>query len=334
MKVLSRVAVGCVALGLFVPDGAIAQTKGAAKSGKPAASGKTSASPKEESPKDKAAAFAKLGAKAAASGEWDDAYADYAIAWSIDPSWSTAAGLGKAAHKTAHHAEAVQRLQFFLREAPADKVSAKERSEAEGLIQESKSKTGTVNVKGPAEAEVLVDGNSVGKMPLAEGILLDPGQHKIEVRRGAEGETRTADVVAGGTVDLDFTPKQAAPKTVIVKEEGVSTTQVRTAAVIGGGAVALAGLAAGGVLMGLSFVKADERQKAELDPGGFKAATAAAQTEADLRSASIWCFVGGGAAAIGTGVFYFVTRPRLQTPVKTGAFVGPHGASISIQGSF
>lgn len=330
MKFLSWACLACFSMGMLVPDPALAQPKGGGKgAAKPAA-----APAKEPTPKDKAAVFAKEGAQAATAGEWDDAYADYQIAWSIDPSWEIAAPLGKAAYKTKHYAEAVQRLRFYLREAPAAKVSTKERTEAEAFIQDAKSKTGLLTIKGPAGGDVLVDGTEAGKTPLTEAIILDPGSHKIEVRRGGQGETKTAEIAAGATIELDFTPKPATPKTVIVKEEGVFTPQVRTAAVIGGGALALGGLVAGGVLMGVSVTKADERQKAQLDPYGIDAAKTAAQAEADMRSAAIWCFVGGGAAAIGTGVFYLVTRPTVKAPVKAGAVVGPQGSSIWIEGKF
>ena len=337
MKFLSWALVACFSVGLLAPSGALAQAKGGGKAGGKAGAGPTrpsSGATKEPSAKDKAAVFAKEGAQAAASGEWDDAYADYAIAWSIDPSWEIAAALGRAAYKTKHYAESIQRLQFYLREAPAAKVSAKDRTEAEAFIQDAKSKTGLITIKGPDGGDVLIDGTEVGKTPLAEPLIVDPGSHKIEVRRGAQGETKTAEIVAGGKIDLDFTPKPATPKTVIVKEEGVFTPQVRTAAVIGGGALALGGLVAGGVLMGVSFTKADERQKAETDPYGIDVAKNAAQAEADMRSAAIWCFVGGGAAAIGTGVFYLVTRPTVKAPVNAGAVVGPQGSSIWISGKF
>ena len=332
MKVLSWAFVACLSLGLCASGEALAQAKGGGKG----APSKSAAAPKEPTPKDKAAVFAKEGAQSEKAGEWDDAYANYAIAWSIDPSWEIAGPLGKAAYKTKHYAESVQRLQFFLTNAPAAKISAKERTEAEAFVQDAKSKTGLIVVKGPPGGEVQIDGTDAGKTPLAEPIVADPGQHKIEVKNGAQGETRTAEVVAGKTVELDFTPKPAAPKTVIVKEEGVFTPQVRTAAVIGGGALALGGLAAGGALMGVSVVKGDERAKAQLDPYGLDAAKAAAIAEADMRSAAIWCFVGGGAAAIGTGVFYLVTRPKVKepAPIKAGAMVGPQGPSVWVQGQF
>lgn len=340
MKVLTRLVAVCLSAALMAPGAAAAQGKGGAAKSAPAKAdaskgGGAKAGAKEETPKEKAAPYLKGGAKAAAAGEWDDAYAEYQIAWSIHRDWEIAGGLGKASFKTGHFAEAIQRLEVYLKDAPAAKVSAKERSEAEGMIREARAKTGTIVLLAPDGSDVLVDGEDIGKTPLGAPVPLDPGKHKIEVRQGTKGETKEADVAAGAMVTLDFTPPKAPPpKTVIVKEEGVFTPQVRTAAVIGGGALALGGLAAGGVMLGLSFAKADEKKKAELDPFGFDQAKAASQAQADAMNAALWCFVGGGAAAVGTGVFYLVTRPRVKAPVEAGAVVGPQGGSIWIHGQF
>ena len=346
MKALSWLGAACLVGGLIVPCTAAAQKKptpATPKSSKPApakpdpatSKGTTKDKDKEETPQEKAAKYVKQGARAAAAGQWDDAHAEYSIAWSIDRSWEAAAGLGKAAYKTQHYAEALARLAFYLREAPATKVSPKERAEVEGWIQDAKAKTGTVVLKGPAGDDVLVDGEDAGKTPLAEPIVLDPGKHKVEVRRGAQGETRIAEITAGAKIELDFTPPKAAPPTtVIVKEEGILTPAVRTAGVLSGGALALGGIAAGGVMLGLSFAKADEKQKAMLNPFGFEAASAAAKAQADAQSTAIWCFAGGGVAAVGTIVFYVVTRPRVPPPVKAGAFVGPKGPSFWVEGQF
>ena len=187
-------------------------------------------------------------------------------------------------------------------------------------------------------SSVLLDGEDLGTTPLAEPIIIDPGKRKVEVRKGSQGETQTADVTAGSKITLDFTPKPAAPpKTVIVKvkEEGLLTPQARTAVVIAGGGLAVGGLAAGGISLGVGFAKGSEKQTATADPFGRETSKAAAQTEADAKSVAIWCFVGGGAAAVGTTVFYLVTRPRVRTPpVQAGAAVTPSGGVVWARGEF
>lgn len=333
----------CLLVGLIVPCTAAAQGKGGAtKSGttqkggaQKGGKGGKDATPKEETPKDKAAPYMKEGAKAASSGDWDDAYAEYAIAWSILHDWEIAGGIGKAAYKTKHYAESIQRLTLYLKEAPSGKISAKERTEVEGWIADARKNTGQIVITGSTDADLLIDGEDAGKTPVADPIIVDPGKHKVELRKGAQGETKTAEITAGATVTLDFTPpKPPPPKTVIVKEEGVFTPQVRTAAVIGGGALAVGGLVAGGVALGISVAKGNERQSAAKDPFGGSAATSAARVEADAKNTALWCFVGGGVAAIGTGAFYFFTRPKIKAPVKAGAFVGPTGSAVFVEGQF
>ncbi len=339
MKALSWLGAACLVGGLIVPCTAAAQKKPAPATPKAAKPGPGKADtskgpPKEETPQEKAAPYIKGGARAAAAGEWDDAHAEYTIAWSIDRSWEIAGGLGKSAYKTQHYAEALLRLGFYLREAPASKVSPKERTEVEGWIKDAKAKTGTITLKGPAGDDVLVDGEDMGKTPLADAIPLDPGKHKVEVRRGAQGETRIAEITAGAAIVLDFTPAPVAPKTVIIQSEDVLSPTVRTAGVLSGGALALGGIAAGGVMLGLSFAKADEKNKAQLDAFGRDTAKAAALAESDAQNAAIWCFVGGGVAAVGTVVFYVVTRPKAPPPVTVGAFVGPRGPGVVVEGRF
>lgn len=323
MKVLSWVGGVCLAVSLLAPVSAAAQGGG---------SRSTAA---KDSPEAKAASYLKGGAKAAAVGEWDDAYAEYKLAWSMNPSWEAAAGRGKAAYKTKRYAESIDMLAYYLREAPAAKVSAKQRAEAEAWLKDARSKTGILVITGPEGGDVLLDDEQIGKTPIADGIPVDPGDHKVEVRFGSTGETKMTPITAGAKVTLDFTPKKAGPgKTVIVKEEGVFTPQVRTAAVIGGGALAVGGIVAGGVMLGVSFAKTDEKREAEANPYGRETAMSAAQAASEAKSAALWCFVGGGAAALGTGAFYFFTRPRVKAPVNAGVVVGPEGPSIWASGHF
>lgn len=345
VKALSWVSAACLSLGVMVPEAALAQPKKGAPAkaapAKPAGKSdaktdpKADATPKEETPHDKAAPYLKEGAKAMAQSEWDDAHAEYTIAWSIEKSWEAAGGLGKAAYKTQHYAQALQRLTDYLSLAPAGKITAKEKPEIDAWIADCKTKIGTVTIKGPAGGDILIDGEDAGKAPTSAPIPLDPGKHKIEVRTGAQGETRIQDIVAGAAIDLDFTPKPV-EKTVIVKPDDVLPPPVRTGVVLGGGALALGGIAAGGVMLGLSFVKNDELQKAQTNTLARDDAKAAAKGKADAMSTAIWCFGGGGLAAIGTIVFYAVTRPKVATPppIKAGVFVGPEGPGAVITGQF
>src|SRR5262249_46637167 len=164
----------------------------------------------------------------------------------------------------------------------------------------------------------------------------------VHVRIPGDGTSTTASIpslkkaaveLPAPTASASSSAERPDPDAGPAKEGGISP-QTRTAVAIGGGALALGGIVAGGVALGVSFAKADERQKAQLDPFGRDAGKAAARAEADAQSAAIWCFAGGGVAAAGTAIFYLVTRSRIRAPVKAGGFVGPGGPSIWVQGQF
>lgn len=337
MKASLWIVAACLSAQLFAPAEALAQakpgTKSATPAAKPGAKGADSKSdPKgEPTPKEKAASFVKSGDKSAAAGEWEDAYADYSIAWTMYQGWETALGVGKAANKTGHHAEAVERLTYYLREAPPKNITAKQQAEIDALIAESTSKTGLLKIVAPDGGDVFVDRNPVGKTPLPNAIRLDPGKHEIEIRRATGGETKSAELAAGATLEVKFEPPKAGPPKVIIKEDSY---RWRTPALITGAGLTVAGLALGGVTLGLTFDKSAAKNEAAKDPRGYDAALAAAKDEALFKEIMIWSFVGAGVALAGTAVVYFVIKPP-EKPKTTGSLgVGVRGTSLFLHGEF
>lgn len=327
MKASVWIVAACLSAQVFAPQAAFAQGKGSAatKAGK---AGKA-----EPTPQDKAKEFTKSGDKAAAAGNWEDAYADYTIAWSIYQGWETALGAGKAANKTGHHAEAVERLSLYLRDVPTKNVTAKQRIEVEAMLEDSKSKTGMLTIAAPEGGEVFLDRNPVGKTPLPAAIRVDPGKHEIEIRRGSSGETKSTEVAAGATVEVKFEPPpKAEPPKVIIKEDNYAW---RTPTLITGSGLAFAGLVLGGVTLGLALDKASAKNAAGQDPNGLDAARQAANDEALFKNVMVWSFVGAGVALAGTAVVYFVIKPpEKKPPVQGTVGLGLGGPSVSIRGEF
>ncbi len=321
MKASTWVVAACLSAQVFAPQTAIAQ-------GKPGTKGA------EASPKDKAKEFLKSGDRAAAAGQWEDAYADYSIAWTMYQGWETALGLGKSASKTGHHAEAFERLSYYLREAPPKNVTPKQRTEIDAMIADAKGKTGTFTIVAPEGGEVFLDRNAVGKTPLPAAIRVDPGKHEIEVRRGTAGESRAIEVAAGANVEVKFEPPKqagAGPQKIVTVER---PNAWRTPVLVTGGALAVAGLAIGGVFLGISFQQADAKTKAALDPTGQEAALDAANAEAQARNVMLWSFVGAGVALAGTTAVFFATRPASGPKVQGAVGVGQGGPAVWIQGEF
>ncbi|MEZ4310009.1 MAG: hypothetical protein R3F14_18370 [Polyangiaceae bacterium] len=255
---------------ILASGAALAQAKPAGPGAKAApaapAKGGGKTDPKKEEPKaeptplDKAMEFVKHGDDSAKAGEWEDAYADYSIAWSMYQGWETARGVGESAAKTGHHAEAVARLTLFLKSAPEASVPQKERDRIQAIIDESIKQTGTLTIVAPEGGDVLIDRNAAGKTPLPEAVRLDPGKHEVEIRRGDTGETKFVEITAGQSADLKFEPK--APTQVFIEPEN----KWRTPVLITGSTLTVAGLALGGVFLGLSFDRAAAKEKAAEDP--------------------------------------------------------------------
>ncbi len=327
VKPRSQLAAACLCAGLVVAAPAVVLAQPKPASSKPAA----------DPGKEKAAAYLKTGTRAANAGQWDDAYAELSIAWKLHQSWEIAAALGKAALRTQHHAEALARLSYYLREAPPARVSAKQRAEAEAWILEAKAKTGTVTITAAPGAEIAIDGEVVGAAPLAEPVHVDAGKRTIEARGPGGNETKDLEIAAGAAADVAFTvPKTPEVTTTapIVKAEGGLAGAPRTAVLIGGAALAVGGFVAGGVSLGIAAGKGAQKAEAAGSPDGRAATQELALAEADARNAALWSFVGGGLAAAGTAAFFFATRPGSKAPVKGAAFVTPAGPGVWIQGEF
>jgi hypothetical protein len=317
-------AAACVAAQMLAPGAAIAQAKAAPASVKGA----------DPSLKDKAKNYVKSGDRSAAAGEWEDAYADYSIAWTMFQDWEIALGLGKAAYRTRHYAEAFERLSYSLREAPGNRVSPKQRTEVATMIADAKTKTGTLAIAAAAGAEVFVDRAPVGKTPLSAAVRVDPGKHEIEIRRGAAGETKTVEVAAGAGVDVSFVAPRVPDAKPPVALVPTTSGAWRTGVVIGGGALTVAGLAIGGISLGFALDKGAAKQAAASDPSGLDATRTAAAAEADARNVALWGFVGAGIAAAGTAVLYFATRPAAKSKLQGAVGFDGNGPSIVVQGQF
>jgi hypothetical protein len=259
--------------------------------------------------------------------------------------------------------------QYSIAEALAKKDGRKDRlkAAASGAAKvKARVATLTILVPDPLRAapdlQIKVDGEPLGERQWGAPYPVDKGAHSVVASaRGYEPRTVRVDIVSDGaatTVSVPALEPVAAspgstgapsistaapsssadvpvpPDTGGPKGEGGSSSGARTAVAIAGTTLAVGAIAAGGVSLGLSFVKADERQKAGADPFGREAARTAAQGEATLQNAALWCFVGGGAAAVTTVIVLVATRREVKAPVTAGAIVGPLGPSIWVEGRF
>jgi hypothetical protein len=115
--------------------------------------------------------------------------------------------LAQSELRSGHEAEAAKHFSQYLRENTA--ASAMERQEADKGLSAAKAHVAelTVQVEAGAGAELLVNGNAEGTVPLPGPIYLKPGNHTVEARRGGQVATQAVSAAAGqsGAITLSFT---------------------------------------------------------------------------------------------------------------------------------
>lgn len=278
------------------------------------------------------------GTEALNAGKFGDAIDKLQAAWRLKKSYDVAANLGAAYHKLGMHATAAGYLSLALREYPVGaKPSVKKWLEE--LLADAKRDAVTikieVNVNG---ADVIMNGESYGKSPIAHELYLTPGLITVDAtKEGYERARAQKDGAKGSSVQMSLALQ---PRT-----ESGTTQRPRWPTFAGGGlAVALAGVGIGlAVGAGEKASAADEKLeeiRATPNAGPCPAApsTGLCAELADLnrghdqmRNASIGMFVGAGVVAAAAAAYTLWAR---SGPVRAGVTVGPRGSGLLVQGSF
>ncbi|HEV8548840.1 MAG TPA: PEGA domain-containing protein, partial [Polyangiaceae bacterium] len=103
--------------------------------------------------------------------------------WAESQTYDVALGLGQAELNLAQYMRAAEHLGFALSNLPP-RESPELRARAEELMNLAKAQLSSVRVTvDPAGAEVLVDGQSVGRAPLGAEVPVEVGQHVISARQ-------------------------------------------------------------------------------------------------------------------------------------------------------
>jgi hypothetical protein len=193
-----------------------------------------------------------------------------------------------------------------------------------GVLQQARSRIAIIRIEADAERQITVDGTGIGEAPIVGEILLAPGKHRV-IARGP---------LCLGTVDADV----AAGETRFLEVPCVTAPRWRTPALIGGLVGAVAGLAAGGIALGVSEDKhkaldrfgGEARDRGFAEPWMTGLVETLERERVDWLNASITGFlIGGGLLAATTAVFFGVKRHRPdEPPPLVGVTVGVGQAGL------
>lgn len=283
------------------------------------------------------------GLDAAKLKKWDKARTYFLSAWRAQRHWKIALNLGLVEHKLGKWRDAAEHLTYGLREAPAGKIEAADRKEAEGLLRDTTRKVGRLVARiQPAGTEVLVDGASVGKVPFADPLFVEPGIHAVEARfEGHVSANRSISAMAGEELVIDVRLDPSPPVIKAVAPVVKAPSQTRTIVLAVGGSTAVA---AG--LTGLGLLAASFAFKQDAPLGCYRDAVSqvlvncpntyvdATNRQALYSNLSMYSLVAAGAIGVTTLIYGLASRSGRATPVRVGAFVASRAAGASMEWLF
>ncbi|WP_441292518.1 hypothetical protein ACSRUE_20895 [Sorangium sp. KYC3313] len=308
-------------------------------------------------------AFAR-GEKARRAGRWQDAEAAYRAAWKADPRPEFAGELGLSELALGRPRDAAEHLRESLVYPETLQPAAQRRFRAGLEKAEREVSFATVAVSRP-EAEVFIDGQSIGRGQGMYFVYLDPGRH--EARGTLEGYVDDvypfeAERGRESMVGLHLEPKPPPPAAPppVASASIVAPVAPAPAATPGGpsaGTVFRVGgiaLASAGIALGTGFVVAAavrdgdaEAQAAQIrERNGAAACLSKAYAEPcgvlremidarDTLKAAAWgSFIGAGVAgAVALSSLLWAPEPGKRA-VRAAPFAAAHGGGVIFSGSW
>ena len=336
-----------------------AQGKPAAPPSSAAPTGKAKPNPYDadtRTPAEKAKQRYKDGIGFALKKDWPNAYKALFDAWGLVQNVPIALNLGKAEIETERYVEAIGHLQYVLDHAVGDDANG---AQAKEWMGDARRLAGKVTiVVHPDQSRIFVDGTGVGKAPLPEPVLVDPGEHQVEARLGTGRAERTVDVQKGTSVTVELTlppdpsesagPAASDALTPSSPSHGSTTFwTTRHVLLLGGGLVTVVGLGFGtsfGVQSILQGQWNEQNCTKYRDPIGQSCWRDRDDGTRRWLAQMATGFLGAGAViGLATSAYWLFGGPRsasapakeaTKTSVIVAPLATPSGGGLLIQGAF
>ena len=274
------------------------------------------------------------GVKHYAKKRYDRALASFLQAYALTKNPAILFNLGITSVKLGNPLNAVHFFEQFLRDAST--ATPEQRARAESAIARARESLGSVEIIAPDGADIAIDGEPIGRAPLAAPVAVQPGDHTITITTAAGAKLANVDVKAGMVSRIKLAGGTTAPASAVsgpapapAPHSDVAPTAPEPALpaappapglfappdsivpVYAAGVVGIGALSAAIVLGGIR-ANADRNTSVALDALGRNSKDATACTGAE-----------GGALAI--------TCSSLRSAVRTSASVnGPFVATLAI----
>jgi hypothetical protein len=155
-------------------------------------------SPCHADKKEQAKAKFKEGMELIAKENYLGALQAFEASYKILPKTALLYNIGMCQKALFRYVDSIATFELYL-EKTGDKVKPEMKAAVDQALAEMGRLVGRLRlVDAPNEAEVLVDGKPAGKTPFTEPLILDPGQHTIQISLDGHRTLRTDVTVASG----------------------------------------------------------------------------------------------------------------------------------------
>ncbi|MFT3767830.1 MAG: PEGA domain-containing protein [Minicystis sp.] len=284
-------------------------------------------------------------------GQLERARLLYLSAFRAQHHWQIAGSLGNVELALGRHRDAAEHIAIYLRESrDLPNADARDRVTLTSQLERAKTKIGVVTVAvEPAGAEILVDGASVGKAPLADPVFVEPGKHVIEAKLdGYQAGLEARELAPGGAVEVKLqlaavpAPKVEASAAPLAPRQEMPTAlppvRLNKGIIIGGAALSAVALGVGiGLTVSSNSSAAGRDTFRSACVGGDHSSCTQFDNNDQQRwltgNAAAYSFIGAGIVALATTT-YVLVAPRVQQRARLKGMYSPGGAATGLSFSW
>jgi hypothetical protein len=344
MRALRSLRASAIPLTLILSFAPVASAQSSAPETAPAADGATpagdaAAAPTPDAIKEAAERYTR-GLSIYAEGEYLLALVEFERAYQLAPNYRVLYNIGQVRIQLGRYSKALEALQEYLKQG-GDEINSDRRAAVENDLKMLGERTAklrlTINEPG---AEISIDGVAAGVAPLTAPIIVDAGEHKVEVRKGGFYDKSSGVTLAGREeaevkVDLVKMP----PSSVVERHTDRYVEPKADRSMMWIGWAATGTLAVGAGVVGyLGVTKANDLESMRTDYGVTK--NKLDETKNSARTLFMVSDIAGAAAVLAGGISLYLTlsssstssekAPAAAPATKVG--IGP--GSIKLSGTF
>lgn len=315
---------------------AFAQPNGASGDAKPAADAPADSAPTPQALKEAAERYER-GLSLYSGGEYLLALVEFERAYQLAPNYRVLYNIGQVRIQLARYSKAREALEEYLRQGGSE-INAERRKAVESDLQMLAERTAKLSIlSNEPGADIALDGVGVGTTPLAEPIVVDAGEHTVEVRKnGFYGKSSHVTLAGRDDLEVRLDIAKIPESKAVVVEGGGSSRPDRSLVWVGWAATGALAVGAG-VVGYLGVTKANDLESMRTDYGVTRQQLD--DTKNSARTLFMISDIAGAAAVLTAGASLYFTLatsgsssekpPQQQPKPKVGVGVTPFGVRVS-----